>query len=61
MRITLIESGKTRDSFIKGGCGAVPKQSGALCPFQIETLPDLKNTRNLTMKEVQEQEGQASS
>jgi len=25
-------------------------------PFKIETIPDLKNTRNLTMKEVQNQE-----
>jgi len=57
MRITLIESGKTRDPFIKEGVDLFKKRVVRYVPFSIETLPDLKNTRNLTMKEVQEQEG----
>lgn len=58
MRITLLESGKTKDSFIKEGVELFRSRIVHYLPFRIETLPDLKNTRNLTMKEVQEKEGQ---
>ena len=57
MRITLIESGKTRDPFINEGVEMFKKRVVRYVPFRIETLPDLKNTRNMTIKEVQEQEG----
>ena len=57
MRITLIESGKTKDPFIREGVELFRKRVIRYVPFQIETLPDLKNTRNMTMKEVQEKEG----
>jgi len=57
MRITLIESGKTRDPFIKEGVELFRKRVVRYVPFKIETIPDLKNTRSMTMKEVQEQEG----
>jgi 23S rRNA (pseudouridine1915-N3)-methyltransferase len=57
MRITLIESGKTRDPFIREGVELFNKRMVHYVPFQIVTLPDLKNTRNKTMKEVQELEG----
>jgi len=56
MRITLIENGKTRDSFIREGVDQFKKRVVRYVPFKIETLPDLKNTRNMTMKEVQDQE-----
>jgi len=56
MRITLIESGKTRDPFIREGVEQFRKRVVHYVPFRIETIPDLKNTRNLTMKEVQNQE-----
>jgi 23S rRNA (pseudouridine1915-N3)-methyltransferase len=56
MRITLIESGKTRDPFIREGVELFRKRVVRYVPFQIETIPDLKNTRNLSMKEVQKQE-----
>ena len=58
MRITLIESGKTRDSFIREGVELFRKRVAHYVPFNIETLPDLKNTRSMTMKEVQEKEGE---
>ena len=54
-----MESGKTRDSFIREGVELFRKRVVRYVPFQIETLPDLKQTRNLTMKEVQAQEGAA--
>jgi len=57
MRITLIESGKTKDPFIREGVELFKKRVERYVPFQIDTVPDLKNTRNMTMKEVQEKEG----
>ncbi len=57
MRITLIECGKTRDAFIREGVGIFRKRLERYVPFRIETIPDLKNTRNMTMKEVQDREG----
>jgi 23S rRNA (pseudouridine1915-N3)-methyltransferase len=51
-----MESGKTRDPFIKEGVELFRKRVVRYIPFKIETIPDLKNTRNLTMKEVQNQE-----
>jgi 23S rRNA (pseudouridine1915-N3)-methyltransferase len=58
MRITLIESGKTRDPFIREGVELFRKRLVRYVPFKIDTLPDLKNTRSMTMKEVQEKEGE---
>jgi len=52
-----MESGKTRDPFIKEGVELFRKRVVRYIPFKIETIPDLKKTRNLTMKEVQNQEG----
>jgi 23S rRNA (pseudouridine1915-N3)-methyltransferase len=51
-----MESGKTRNPFIKEGVELFRKRVVRYIPFKIETIPDLKNTRNLTMKEVQNQE-----
>ena len=58
MRITLVESGKTRDPFIREGVELFRQRLVRYVPFKIDTLPDLKNTRGMTMKEVQEKEGE---
>ncbi len=58
MRITLMQTGKTRDSFVREGVEQFRKRVEKYVPFQIETIPDLKNTRNMTMKEVQKKEGE---
>ena len=58
MRVTLIESGKTKDPFIREGVELFRRRVIHYVPFRIETVPDLKNTRNLSMNEVQEKEGQ---
>jgi 23S rRNA (pseudouridine1915-N3)-methyltransferase len=54
-----MESGKTRDPFIKEGVELFRKRVVRYVPFKIETVPDLKNTRSKSMKEVQEEEGAA--
>jgi 23S rRNA (pseudouridine1915-N3)-methyltransferase len=56
MRITLMECGKTRDAFVREGVGLFRKRVERYVPFRIETLPDLKNTKSMTMQEVQERE-----
>jgi len=58
MRITLIETGKTRDPFIREGVELFQKRVVRYVPFSIVTLPDLKNSRHMTMQEVQEKEGE---
>jgi 23S rRNA (pseudouridine1915-N3)-methyltransferase len=57
MRITLLQTGKTRDPFINEGVEEFRRRMKRYVPFSLETVPDLKNSRNMTMKEVQEQEG----
>jgi 23S rRNA (pseudouridine1915-N3)-methyltransferase len=58
MRIILLQTGKTRDPFIVDGMAGFSKRMERYAPFRIETVPDLKNSGNLTMKEVQEKEGE---
>ncbi len=57
MRITLLQTGKTRDRFIIEGVEEFRKRVVRYAPFVIETVPDLRNSRNMTTKEVQEKEG----
>lgn len=57
MRITLLQTGKTRDPFIMEGVEGYRKRVARYAPFVIETVPDLKNSRSMTMKEVQAKEG----
>jgi 23S rRNA (pseudouridine1915-N3)-methyltransferase len=57
MRITLIQTGKTRDRFIEEGVAEYQKRLIRYVPFSLETVPDLKNSRHMTMKEVQVEEG----
>ena len=57
MRITLIENGKTSDLFIGEGVEQFRKRVVKYVPFKIETIPDLENAKNMTMKEVQDREG----
>ncbi|PID91200.1 MAG: 23S rRNA (pseudouridine(1915)-N(3))-methyltransferase RlmH [Bacteroidetes bacterium] len=56
MRITLIQHGKTRDAFIQEGVALFRKRVERYVPYKEETLPDLKNSRNMGMQEVKEKE-----
>jgi len=56
MRITLLQTGKTRDRFIIDGVEEFRSRVKRYVPFSMETVPDLKNTRGMTMREVQEKE-----
>jgi 23S rRNA (pseudouridine1915-N3)-methyltransferase len=58
MRIRFIQTGKTREEYVKVGVENFRKRLVRYVPFETETIPDLKNSRNLTMKEVMEKEAQ---
>ena len=58
MRITLIQTGKTKETFIQSGVEEFRKRLVRYVPFETYTTADLKNSRYLTMKEVQGKEGQ---
>lgn len=57
MRITLLQTGKTRDDYLLKGINEFNKRLVRYVPFKMETIPDLKNSRHMTMKEVQKKEG----
>lgn len=57
MRITLLQTGKTKDRFIIEGVEEFRKRVVHYAPFTIDTIPDLKNSRNMSQKEVQQKEG----
>jgi 23S rRNA (pseudouridine1915-N3)-methyltransferase len=58
MKIALLQIGKTNDKFISDGVeeysGRIRKYSG----FEIITIPDLKNTRNMPVAEQKMKEGE---
>lgn len=58
MRITLLLTGKTRDPYIIQGVEDYRKRLARYLPFAMDTVPDLKNSRSMTMKEVMDKEGQ---
>jgi len=57
MKIALIQIGKTNEKYISDGVdeysGRIRKYSG----FEINTIPDLKNTRNMPVAEQKLKEG----
>jgi len=52
-----MQNGKTRDPFIAEGVEEFRKRVIRYAPFTVETIPDLKNSRNMSMNEVMEKEG----
>jgi 23S rRNA (pseudouridine1915-N3)-methyltransferase len=58
MKIALLQIGKTSDKYISDGfdkyAGRIRKYSG----FEIITIPDLKNTRNMPLTEQKIKEGE---
>lgn len=58
MKIALLQTGKTNEKYIAEGIeiytGRLKKSSG----FEIITVPDIRNSRNMTDNEVREKEGE---
>lgn len=57
MKIALLQTGKTTEKYIAEGvdnyCARIRRYSG----FEIITLPEIKNTRNMSLNEMKEKEG----
>lgn len=59
MKVRLLLVGKTTQDFVRRG---VEEYSGRLMhylPLEIETIPDIRNTRNLSFDQIKEKEGDA--
>ncbi len=58
MRITLIQLGKTRFSYLQEGISDYHKRIQHYVTFEEVTLPDLKNSKNLSVFEIKKKEGE---
>lgn len=58
MKVTLIQTGKTRFDYLHEGISDYQKRLIHYISFEEHTLPDLKNRKNLTMDEIKVREGE---
>jgi 23S rRNA (pseudouridine1915-N3)-methyltransferase len=57
MKIVLLLTGKTTERYISEGVSIYSERLQKYAPFEIITLPDIKNTGNTPVKEQKEREG----
>ena len=57
MKITLIQTGKTRFDYIQEGISDYQKRLRHYITFEELTLPDLKDRKNLSIEEIKVREG----
>jgi 23S rRNA (pseudouridine1915-N3)-methyltransferase len=57
MKISLLQTGKTSDRHIAELAEIYSKRINKYCVFEIVTLPDIRNTRNMPVQEQMEKEG----
>jgi len=58
MKIALLQIGKTSEKYIKDGAGIFTDRIRKYIPFEVITLPDLRNTRNMPPQEQRLREGE---
>ena len=58
MKITLLLVGKTAQDFVQKGMDEFCGRLKHYIPFELEIIPDLKNTKNLSFEQVKEKEGE---
>ncbi len=59
MKITLICIGKTDESYLLEGIEKYQKRLKHYVPFQLITIPDIKNAKNLTQEQQKAKEAEA--
>ncbi len=59
MKITLLLVGKTAQDFVQKGMDEFCGRLKHYIPFELEIIPDLKNTKNLSFDQVKEKEGES--
>lgn len=57
MNIVLLTVGKTEESYWKEALAEYQRRLQHYVPFELQVLPDIKNTKNLTKTEQKNQEG----
>jgi 23S rRNA (pseudouridine1915-N3)-methyltransferase len=57
MKVSLIVIGKTEVSYFSEAIEEYRKRLSHYIPFEIEVVPDLKNTKNLNEEQLKEREG----
>ena len=57
MNIVLLTVGKTEESYWKEALAEYQRRLQHYVPFELQVLPDIKNTKNLTMSQQKMQEG----
>jgi len=58
MKVILLVAGKTNDAWAKTAIAEYEKRLKHYLPFQIEVIPDLKSTKNLTEDQVKAKEAE---
>ena len=58
MKTVLILVGKTTDKHFQAGIGDYVERIGHYMPFELVTIPELKNTKSLTEEQQKVQEGE---
>jgi 23S rRNA (pseudouridine1915-N3)-methyltransferase len=59
MKITLLQIGKTGEKYLSDGIAEYSVRIGKYAAFEIITIPDLKNTKNMPLDEQRFREGKA--
>ena len=59
MKIQLIVVGKTNQSFVQQGLDDFCSRLSHYFPFELETIPDIKNARNLSVEQLKTKEGES--
>ena len=57
MKIKLLWIGKTADKYLEAGINIYAGRLKHYCRFETQTLPDIKNAKNLSKEELKEKEG----
>ena len=57
MKVTLVVIGKTDKDYLKKGIDIYSKRLFHYLPFEIKTIPDIKNSKNLNTEQQKEKEG----
>ena len=58
MKIQLIVTGKTNQHFVKQGVDEFCSRLTHYFPFELEIIPDIKNTKHLSVEQQKEKEGE---
>lgn len=58
MKIQLLVTGRTNQDFVKQGLDEFCKRLEHYFPFELEVIPDIKNTKNLSVEQQKTKEGE---